>query len=111
MLPPGNVVRPSCSSCTARGAIEQRTPCQRPLPFGTQSLSRGTFAQVHQRTYNDETRRTREANTTMTDTTVKQRLISADSHVTITMDAFLEHLAKKYLPDVEDIVGQARALQ
>jgi uncharacterized protein len=47
----------------------------------------------------------------MVDTAVKQKLISADSHVTITMEAFLEHLPEKYLGDVEDIVGQAQAAQ
>lgn len=47
----------------------------------------------------------------MTETRTKQRLISADSHVTITMEAFLEHLPKRFAPDVEDIVAQARAAQ
>jgi uncharacterized protein len=45
----------------------------------------------------------------MSDTTVQQRLISADSHVTITMESFLANLPKKFHPDVEDIVAQAQA--
>lgn len=47
----------------------------------------------------------------MPENMTKQRLISADSHVTITMEAFLEHLPKRFAPDVEDIVAQARAAQ
>jgi predicted TIM-barrel fold metal-dependent hydrolase len=34
----------------------------------------------------------------------KQRIISADSHVTITNEAFFEHLPKKYVPEIEEIV-------
>src|ERR1700685_2321966 len=47
----------------------------------------------------------------MTDTTGPQKLISADSHVTITMESFLEHLPGQYVADIEEIVGQARAAQ
>jgi predicted TIM-barrel fold metal-dependent hydrolase len=39
----------------------------------------------------------------------KQRIISADSHVTITNEAFLEHLPKKYAPDVDVIVAETQA--
>jgi predicted TIM-barrel fold metal-dependent hydrolase len=45
----------------------------------------------------------------MSITETKQRLISADSHVTITDESFLEHLAKKYVPAVEDVIAQAQA--
>jgi predicted TIM-barrel fold metal-dependent hydrolase len=45
----------------------------------------------------------------MTMTETKQRLISADSHVTITDESFLEHLAKKHVPAVEDVIAQAQA--
>jgi hypothetical protein len=39
----------------------------------------------------------------------KQRVISADSHVTITNEAFFEHLPKKYVDDVEELIAEARA--
>ena len=45
----------------------------------------------------------------MSITETKQRLISADSHVTITDESFLEHLPKKYLPAVQDAIAQAQA--
>jgi predicted TIM-barrel fold metal-dependent hydrolase len=45
----------------------------------------------------------------MAPTSTKQRLISADSHVTITNEAFLDHLPKKCVPAVEEIIGGALA--
>ncbi|HEY3942032.1 MAG TPA: hypothetical protein VGL60_06065, partial [Acidimicrobiales bacterium] len=45
----------------------------------------------------------------MTITQTKQRLISADSHVTITDESFLEHLPKKYLPAVEQVIAEQKA--
>jgi len=42
-------------------------------------------------------------------TATKQRLISADSHVTITDEAFLEHLPKKHVTAVEGVTAAARA--
>ena len=45
----------------------------------------------------------------MSITETKQRLISADSHVTITDESFLEHLPTKYLPAVQDAIAQAQA--
>jgi predicted TIM-barrel fold metal-dependent hydrolase len=45
----------------------------------------------------------------MATTLTKQRLISADSHVTITDEAFLEHLPSKHVAAVEDVTAQARA--
>ena len=38
----------------------------------------------------------------MSITETKQRVISADSHMTITNESIFEHLPKKYVADVED---------
>ena len=40
---------------------------------------------------------------------VRQRLISADSHLTITDDAFYRHLPEKFRPAVDEAVGEQRA--
>src|SRR5947209_10558431 len=39
----------------------------------------------------------------------QQRIISADSHVTITNEAFYEHLPSKYVPDVEAVIAEQMA--
>ncbi len=44
-----------------------------------------------------------------TETTVKQRLISADSHVTITDEAFLAHVPAKHLEAAKGVIAQAKA--
>jgi len=45
----------------------------------------------------------------MTSTAVKQRLISADSHVTITDDALFKHLPDKFRPELDEVVARAQA--
>ena len=45
----------------------------------------------------------------MTVTKVRQKLISADSHITITDDAYFKHLPAKYRGVVDEAVAQARA--
>jgi predicted TIM-barrel fold metal-dependent hydrolase len=42
--------------------------------------------------------------------TTQQRIISADSHVTITNEAFLEHLPAKYVPEIDAILAEQAAI-
>ncbi|HLG66256.1 MAG TPA: amidohydrolase family protein [Acidimicrobiales bacterium] len=44
-----------------------------------------------------------------TETRVRQRLISADSHVTITDDRFLEHVPGRHLEAAKEVIAQAQA--